>query len=296
MENEVKLVVKRLGENDGYSRLPDKGPWVVRKPGAHPEEPSIRRIDGSLIGSEPQEDDLPSAHRSIFGDLIEDIREYVRTKKTTVHLYNEWGQLLRSISPERNIGLYESELTVRNAFDGKEVNLGSIPHDNDRPLCPRCNEMAGLEPAHYFSKKSPWRWVCVDCDYAVSCDNENEFSPTGRLESREMRRTRHKFREVYSMLWNLGLMERGYAYKLLKQLFPHKEGQRVNFATLNAQEMQRAADYAEEIMRKRGREDQAIWARNEMRQLYSDISHEDGKPTYLGDDVYLFPDGRVGGL
>ena len=32
---------------------------------------------------------------------------------------------------------------------------------------------------------------------------------------------------------------------------------------------------------------------NEMKQLHSAITHEDGEPTYMGDGMYLFPDGRI---
>jgi hypothetical protein len=296
MENELKLKAIRLGENQGYSHLRDIGPWVAQRPGARQETPTITRPDGSTVGgSILQEDDLPSAPRKIFSDLIEDIREYVRTKKVTVHLYNEWDQPLHSISPERNIGLYESQYTITNV-DGSKVSLGSMPREDDRPLCPECGTKAGFEPAHWEPNYNTpeWRWVCVDCDYAVSSDTDNKFSPTGKLACREMRRTRAILIEVFSMLWKSRLMEKAHAYKLLGQLFPHQKGERVNFATMDVLQMQRAADYAKDIMRERGREDRAKWAHNEMKRLYSAITHEEGEPTYLGDGMYLFPNGRVG--
>jgi hypothetical protein len=34
-------------------------------------------------------------------------------------------------------------------------------------------------------------------------------------------------------------------------------------------------------------------AKQEMQQIYTNITHEDGQPTYMYDGVWLYPDGTI---
>ena len=207
MENELHLEVVRERENIPLhdELYPDKGPWCVSW--------------------------LDSGHRAskreylIFSEMIEAIRRFVRKDGVTVHLYNVMRQPLLQISPENvEASLYESLHVLKVTSEPNETK--SIKHtmsyEDSRPICPNCGEQAGLEPAHWRdskSKKGQWRWVCVDCDYAVSNERDELFRPTGDLASRGTRKLRREAREEFSKLWEMEVMSKSDAYVRLHNHF-----------------------------------------------------------------------------
>jgi hypothetical protein len=255
-----------------------------------------------------QESRIASKEYLIFSDLVEALRELVRKHGVTVHLFNNFDQPLLQISPElvEFAGLYEDEFKVMR-LDGTFSSPTKISYEDRRPICPKCSQKAELEPAHWTrreSKQGQWRWVCVACDYAVSTRVDEPFSPDGEMACRGKRELRAHCRRKFSMLWEKGVMSKKDAYELLKQHFGGEKGERVTFASMSVSQMKEAVDLCRKVTdtwkeqqkgqsTERTEKEQAELAANEMRQLYSAITHEAGEPTYLGDGMYLFPDGRI---
>lgn len=228
MKNELHLkVVRERTKIESHDELyPDKGPWCVRW------------LDSDRRASKHE--------YLIFSEMIEEIRRFVRKDEVSVHLYNAMGEPLLQIGPENvEASLYETLHVLEVTSEPNEAK--QIKHkmsfESSRPICPSCEEKAGLEPAHWRSpekvKVGQWRWVCVACDHAVSSAVDDRFRPTGDLASRKMRELRKEARDEFSRLWKGDLMSKSDAYGLLHKHFGidkselRIEGQLWGFASMS---------------------------------------------------------------
>jgi len=288
MKNELHLKIVRLRSYDSphEKQSPDKGPWIAT------------RLDNGLRACKNE--------YLIFSILLEETRELVRNRGVVVHLYNYMQQPLLTISPE-NVeleGLYSYNMHIEGFEDS--------PTEIDRPICPNCQNEAGLEPAHWKNSRSEqgqWRWVCVDCDFAVSSRVDSRFEPTGRLASRGERRLRAQLRERFASLWGNRLMSRKEAYELLNKKLGTEKRNRVNFASMTTPQLLKAMEFVQQIVKaqkinKGEKTKRSVYetesnrtqlAGSDLIELYDAITHEPGEPTYLGDGVYLYPDGKLDG-
>ena len=234
MENEMHFMVARERKDiELHDKMyPDKGPWCVRWLENH------RRA---------------SKHEYlIFSDLIEEIRSFVQNDGVTVHLYNVMGEPLLQINSE-NVGasLYEIlgvlKITRKNI---KRSVKTTMSFENNRPICPNCQERAGLEPAHWrtSTKHGQWRWVCVGCDYAVSSIKDEMFYPTGDLGSRKKRELRHEAQNELSKLWTHEIMSKSDTYSFLRKHFGIDKGREWNLASMSKLQLNETISLSKNIL------------------------------------------------
>ena len=84
------------------------------------------------------------------------------------------------------------------------------------PTCPYCGRSATLG-SHSIGSRMVYRWTCPSdaCNAYVGC-HKNSLKPLGTLANPNLRKARVRAHNVFDRLWRSGKMQRGDAYRLLR--------------------------------------------------------------------------------